>query len=289
MILVTGASGTVGSEVLRQLKQAGTPTRAGFNNPENVAKGKAQGQEAVRLDYTDRASVAAAVQGVDKVFLLGANTPTQVEDESRVAEEAKKAGVKHLVKLSVLDADEEGYIFARWHRAIEKNIDALGLDRTFVRANGFMQNFVTYYGGTIRSQNAFYLPNGDARISHIDVRDLAAVIVATLTKSGHEGQVYEVTGPEALSGNDVAAKLSAALGRKISYVDIPMDAFRQGALGAGMPAFIVDGLADLQRYYVEGKAAHISPDVEKVTGRKPGTFDQFARDCAAALKGQAAS
>jgi uncharacterized protein YbjT (DUF2867 family) len=288
MILVTGASGTVGSEVLRQLQQAGAPTRAGFNNPQKVAQAKTQGQEAIRLDYGDRASVAAAVQGVEKVFLLGANSPTQVEDESRVAEEAKKAGVKQLVKLSVLDADKEGYIFARWHRAVEKNIDALGLDRTFVRANGFMQNFVTYYGATIRGQNAFYLPNRDARISHIDVRDLAAVIVAALTKPGHAGKAYEVTGPEALSGDDVATKLSAALGRKINYVDIPMDAFRQGALGAGMPAFIVDGLADLQRYYVEGKAAHISPDVEKVTGRKPGTFEQFARDYAGTLKSSAA-
>jgi uncharacterized protein YbjT (DUF2867 family) len=287
MILVTGASGTVGSEVLRQLRHAGVATRAGFNNPEKVAHAKAQGQDVVRLEYTDRASVAAALKGVDKVFLLGANTPTQVEDESRVAEEAKKAGVKHLVKLSVMDAEKEAYIFGRWHRAIEKNLDALGLDRTFVRANGFMQNFVTYYGGTICTQNAFYLPNRDARISHVDVRDLAAVIVAALTKPGHVGKAYEVTGPEALSGNDVAAKLSAALGRKISYVDIPMDAFRQGALGAGMPAFIVDGLADLQRYYVEGKAARISPDVEKVTGHKAGTFDQFARDYAGALKASA--
>ena len=287
MILVTGAGGTVGSEVLRQLQQTGAPVRAGFNNPEKVSKAKAQGLDAVRLDFADRPSVNAALNGVEKVFLLCATTPNQSQEESGVAEEAKKAGVKHIVKLSVFEADKEAYIFAKWHRAVEKRIEALGLPWTFVRATGFMQNFVTYYGGTIRTQNSFYLPNGDARISHVDVRDIAAVAVAALTKPGHAGKAYEITGPEALSGNDVAAKLSRALGRKVSYVDIPSDAFRQGALGMGIPPFYVDALADLQRYYVECNGAVVSPDVMKVTGRNAGTFDQFARDYAGALKASA--
>jgi uncharacterized protein YbjT (DUF2867 family) len=287
MILVTGAGGTVGSEVLRQLRQAGVPARAGLYSADKVASAKAQGQDAVRIDFADGTSVAEASKGVDKIFLLGATTPNQVQEETTVVEEAKKAGVQHVVKLSVLFADQEAYAFARFHRAVEKTIEASGLPFTFVRANGFMQNFVNYYGQSIRGQNSFYLPNGDGRISHVDVRDIAAVAVAALTQSGHAGKAYEITGPEALSGNDVAARLSAALGRKISYVDIPSDAFRQGALGMGTPAFYVDALADLQRFYAEGGAAVVSPDVEKVTGRKAGTFDQFARDYGSALKASA--
>ncbi|MGH9509139.1 MAG: SDR family oxidoreductase [Terriglobales bacterium] len=288
MILVTGAGGTVGSEVLKRLQQRGATVRAGFHSPKKAELARQQGIDAVVLDFADRASIAAALKGVDHVFLLGATAPNQSELETNVVEEAKKAGVRHIVKLSVLGASAEKLTFARWHRSVEKAIEKSGVVYTFLRANEFMQNFVNYHAEPIRSQGAIYLPARDSRISMIDVRDIAAVAVEALTQLGHERKAYELTGPEALSHGDVAQKLSAATGRTIQYVDIPVEAFRQGALSSGIPEFYVDALTDLYRFYVEGGAQSVTGDVEKITGRKPRTFDDFAREHASAFRSAAA-
>jgi uncharacterized protein YbjT (DUF2867 family) len=186
MILVTGASGTVGSEVLKQLREQGADVRAAFHSAEKAARAQKQGIDSVVLDYADRASTAAALKGLDKVFLLGPTVPNQSELENTVVEEAKKARVKHIVKLSVLDAAGEKYTFAKWHRAVEKTIERSGPKYTFLRCNEFMQNTLTYYLGTIKSEGAFYLPTKDSKNSVIDVRDIAAVAVKALTASGHE-------------------------------------------------------------------------------------------------------
>ncbi|MGH6630081.1 MAG: SDR family oxidoreductase [Burkholderiales bacterium] len=288
MILVTGAGGTVGSEVLKQLRQRGAAVRAGFHSPKKAEQVRAQGVDAVVLDFADRASIAAALKGADKVFLLGATAPNQAELEINVVEEAKKAGVGHIVKLSVLDATGEKFALARWHRAVEKEIERSGLAYTFLRPNEFMQNFVNYYAGTIQSQGAFYFPARDSRVSLVDVRDIAAVAVEALTRPGHEGKAYDLTGLEPLSNAELAEKLSAALGAPVKYVDVPPEVFKQGALASGTPEFYADMLLDLYRFYIEGGAQHVSGDVEKVTGRKPRTFDDFARDHAAAFRSAAA-
>lgn len=284
MILVTGASGTVGSEVLKQLREQGAEVRAAFHSADKAARAKKQGIDTVVLDYANRASTAAALKGVDKVFLLGPTVPNQVELENTVVEEAKKAGLKHIVKLSVLDAAGEKYTFAKWHRAVERTIERSGLKYTFLRCNEFMQNTLTYYLGTIKSEGAFYLPTKDSKNSVIDVRDIAAVAVKALTTSGHENKVYELTGPEALSHEQIAQKLSAVVGRQIKYVDISPSAFKEGAVAAGMPELYVDALLSLYQLYVAGGAERVTKDVERVGGRKPRTFDEFARDHAAAFR-----
>lgn len=284
MILVTGASGTVGSEVLKQLREQGAEVRAAFHSAEKAARAQKQGIDSVVLDYADRASTAAALKGVDKVFLLGPTVPNQSELENNVVEEAKKARVRHIVKLSVLDAAGEKYTFAKWHRAVEKTIERSGLQYTFLRCNEFMQNTLTYYLGTIKSQGAFYLPTKDAKNSVIDVRDIAAVAVKALTASGHENKVYELTGPEALSHEQIAQKLSAAVGKQIKYVDISPAAFKEGAVAAGIPGWYADALLNLYQLYLAGGAQQVTKDVERVTGKKPRSFDQFAREHAAAFR-----
>jgi uncharacterized protein YbjT (DUF2867 family) len=287
MILVTGAGGTVGSEVLTQLREQGAQVRAGFNNPEKAARAKQQGIDAVVLDFADRASIAAALKGVNRVFLLGPTVPNQTELESNVVEEAKKASIKHIVKLSVLGASEEKFTLAKWHRAVERKIESSGLAYTFLRCNEFMQNTINYYLPTIKTDGAFYLPTKDSKNSVIDVRDIAAVAVKALTTSDHENKAYELTGPEALSHEQIAQKLSAASGAQIKYVDISETAYKESSLAAGIPEFYVNVLLNLYRFYVAGEAKKLSKDVERVLGRKPRSFDEFARDHAQAFKAAA--
>jgi uncharacterized protein YbjT (DUF2867 family) len=199
-------------------------------------------------------------------------------------DEAKRAGVQRIVKLSVFGAAEEGFTFARWHRAVEKHIEASGLAWTFLRPNGFMQNVVNYMGDTIRSQSAFYSSAGEGAAAHIDARDVGAAGARVLTEPGHEGKAYELTGPAALTYADIAAALSRVLGRTIRYLRISPEQLKQGAMGAGRPEVYADALVDLDRYYAAGKASRVSPAVKQLTGRDPIAFEQFARDHAEKLR-----
>jgi uncharacterized protein YbjT (DUF2867 family) len=280
MILVTGAGGTVGSEVVKQLKATGAKFRVGFRTPAKAEKAKAEGLDTVVFDFGDRASIAAALKGADKMFLLSGNVPNQSEIEINAVEEANKAGVKHIVKLSVLLADKEQYTFAKWHRAVEKAIEKSGMAYTFLRPTGFMQNFVNYNAGSIKAQGAIYEPM-DAAVSYVDVRDIAAVAVKALTALGHENKAYELTGPAALSYEQVAGKISQAIGKPVKAVFTGVDAARQAMLGMGFPQFVVDAVLDLQTVYANGISAKVYPDIEKVTGRKARSFDDFVREHAA--------
>jgi uncharacterized protein YbjT (DUF2867 family) len=167
---------------------------------------------------------------------------------------------------------------------IEKHIEASGLEWTFLRSNGFMQNIVTYMGETIRTQSAFYSSGGNGAVSHIDVRDLGAVAASVLLEMGHEGQVYELTGPSAITYGQIAETLSGVLGRPVRYAPISHQQYKQALLGAGTPEPWADALVDLNRYYAEGHAAGVSPSVRRVTGRDVIPFAQFARDYASQLR-----
>ena len=283
MILVTGAGGTVGGELVKVLRSSGARFRAAYHSPHKAEQAKHDGLDAVALDFAKPSTVAAALADVDHLFLLGTGFIGQAEAEIGVVREAKKAGVRHLVKLSVWGADSEAFSFAKVHRPVERAIESSGLTWTFLRPNGFMQNMVNYYAATIKSDGAFYTPSRGSRVSHIDARDIAAVAGKTLTEAGHEGKIYRLSGPESLTYAEIAAKLSAVLGTMVKYVDVPDADFKKGAMGAGMPEAYADALLSLIHYYEGDHASAITPDVERVTGRKPVRFDQFARDHADAF------
>lgn len=273
MILVTGASGTVGSEVVKALGASGAKVRAGYRTrPQNIP----EGVESVALDFDKPETIRPALKGVDTLFLLS----NMVEPERNVVDEARRAGVRRIVKLSVIGADKEAYTLGRWHRAVEKHIEASGLAWTFLRPAGFMQNFVNHMGETIRSQSAMYSSAGESAGSHIDARDVGAAAARVLTGQGHEGKAYELTGPAALTYGQVAEILSRVLGRTIRYVPISPDQFKQAAMATGMPEVYADAVVDINRYYIAGGLTRVTGTVRELTGRDPIAFEQFAKDYA---------
>ena len=273
MILVTGAGGTVGSEVVKQLK--GVPFRAAFHSQAKAGAARANGIDAVVIDYERPETLDAAFAGITKLFLLSSSNTRQ---ELAAVEAAKRAGVKHIVKLSVIGAGREDYSFANVHRPVEEAIEASGIAWTHLRPNGFMDNMHNYMRGTIDAQGAFYSSVGDAKISHVDVRDIAAVAAKALTEPGHESKAYELTGPEALTYGDIAAKLGAATGREIRYVPVGDADMKSALTGQGAPEAYADAFVDLQRFYRSGVASRVSGDVKNVTGREPITFDRYAKE-----------
>jgi uncharacterized protein YbjT (DUF2867 family) len=277
MILVTGAGGTVGSEVVRQLQAAGAPFRAAFHTTSKAEAARANGIDAVVIDYAQPETLPAALDGIDKLFLL-ANGADQAQREIDAVNAAKTAGVKHVVKLSVVGAQEEAFSFAKIHRAAEKGIEGSGLAWTFLRPNGFMQNLANYMIGTIKEHGAIFSSTEDAKIAHVDVRDIAAVAVKVLTEPGHEGKSYTITGPEALTYDDVAEQLTAASARTVRHVRVSDADVKSGMITTGAPEAYADAYLDLIRFYRTGAASETSDDVRRVTGRDATPFAQYARD-----------
>ena len=235
------------------------------------------------VDFARPVTLEPAFQGADALFLLFAGGMGQAAGEIAAVDAANASGVKRIVKLSVIGAEAEDYSFAKIHRPVERAIEASGLGWTHLRPNGFMQNLVNYFGASIRADGVLYQPAGDARISHVDVRDIARVAAAVLTGAGHDGKAYTLTGPEALTYHDVTAKLSAATNKEIRYVPVSDDDAKKGMIAEGIPEFYADYLVDLNRQYRAGKGAVVTDTIRLVTGNEATTFDRFARDHASAF------
>ena len=275
MILITGASGNVGKEVLKQITQTGVEVRAAFQSVSKAA-GAPSGVEIVAADYNQPETLRTALKAVERVFLVGPPTDQLPALERKAMEVIVQSGVRQVVKLSAMGGREA--IFPRQHAQSEDYIQSTGVPYTFLRPNGFMQNMVTYNAPTIKTQSAFYGSEGDGRVSHIDIRDVAAVAVKALTEDGHVGKAYTLTGPEALTNKEIAQILSDELRREIRFINLPPAQLKEALLSAGLPEWNADALLDLQRLYREGKAATVTRDVEQILGRKPISFAQFFRD-----------
>lgn len=285
MILVTGATGTVGSEVVKELATRGASVRAFVRSPEKAAMFDGLGVEIAEGDLEDSASVAAALAGVDHLFLLTAVPPNQVDLERGIVDAAANAGVEHIVKLSALNASDDSAVnFLRWHRQTERHIEASGLGWTHLRPNNFFQNLL-FQAGTIREQGAFYGPFGPGAVSSIDVRDVAAVAARVLTEPGHMGACLELTGPDALSHAEMAGIASDLLGREVSYVDVSLDDARASMLGMGIPEYMANDLTTLYGELARGSGSAVTTTVEAATGKDARAFQDFVSDYAGALVG----
>ena len=284
-ILLIGATGQVGREVAQQLEATGMRARALIRAPEKAAALRAAGFDPVVGSLDQPASLKAALEQIEKVFLLSSDDPRQVELQGALIVAAQAVGVQHIVKLSAHSAGADPPVsFGRQHAQIERQIEASGMAFTHLRPRFFMQNFLSF-APTISANGAFYAPLGSARVSMVDVRDVAAVAVAALTQPGHTGKVYDLSGPEALSFNDAATRLTAALGRQVAYIDVPFEAARQTLIAMGMPGWFADNLIELYTFIRAGGQADVRSTVADVTHRPPHSFAQFADDYAAALRG----
>ncbi|MBA3945228.1 MAG: SDR family oxidoreductase [Herpetosiphonaceae bacterium] len=279
MILVTGATGKTGGATLQALTKLGAPVRALVRDPNKWHV--PEGVEVAVGHFEDPASLDAALQGVEKAYLVGASTEQQVEQESAFVAAARRAGVRHLVRLSVIGADQPGVgamRFAAYHQILERVVRESGLPWTFLRPNGFMQNYLGQ-AQSLAQQGVFYSSlSPAAKVSHIDALDIGAVAAKTLTEPGHEGQAYTLTGPEPLSDDDIAARFSTVLGRPIKHIQVPLAGTRETMLANGFPAWNVDGLAELWALYETGAAAGVAPDVERLLGHPARSFEDFVRD-----------
>ena len=278
MLLVTGATGTTGTEVLRALRARGAEGVRALVHSEGKADGVRElGAEPFIGDMGDPASLLPVLEGVERAYLVSPPGPMQAEYEQAFVETAKQAGVRHVVKLSMVGAAEEtGLRFARNHAIVEAALRDSGMGWTFLRPNGFMQTNLAWAGRV--QDGTFYMPVPDAAFAIVDARDVAEVAAACLLDDGREGAVLELSGPEAISYRDQARRLFAAAGRDVAIEEVPVDAVRQALLDGGAPRWSVDGLAELLQMYASGAAAAVSGGVEEVLGRPPRSLDDFARD-----------
>ncbi len=273
-ILVTGASGTIGRELVQQLEYSGASFVAGSSSGKSV-----EGVETRRIDLSDPATLGSGFSGIDTLFLLLPLQTNMLELARNAVAAAKTAGVKHIVRSSGAGADPASPVaIARVAGQVDQLVIASGIANTLLRPTNFMQNYVTYFGDMIRA-GALHLSQGNGKVSFIDARDIAAVAAKVLMQPGdHVGKIYTLTGAAALSNGEATARIGAVLGRQLDYVSVPDEAAIASMRAAGMDDWLIDIQMSLNRIIAAGYAAGISPDVHTLLGRAPLAFERFVQD-----------
>ena len=285
VILVTGATGNTGSALLQHLEKRGAFVRAMVRSSKDAVRLPNTSATLVVGNFDDPRSLEAALEDVTLAYLVTPSSPDAEAQQSRFAELAAAAGVRRLVKLSQFAADEASPVrFLRYHAAVERRIRALGIGFTFLRPNLYFQGLLAFQP-MIAAQGHFVAPIGDARVSAVDVRDIAAVAASALIEEGHDGQTYAITGPAAVTHTEMASALSKAIGRPVAFIDVPPDVFAGALKGAGVPTWQVDGLVEDYAHYARGEAEAVSPHVREVRGVNPRDVIRFAEDYASAFVG----
>ncbi len=274
-ILITGATGTIGAEIVHQLQTRGEPIRVLVRD---AAKGP-EADESIEVsvgDFATPESLDAALKGIERVFLASFDSPDQQELQRNVLTAAERHGVHHIVRMSTMAVHEKPHLpIFGWHSDCERQLEESGLAFTHLRPSWVMQNFLSFVAGDV-----IRLPAGDGRVGFIDARDIASVAMEALTAPGHEGKAYELTGPEALSHADVADQLSAATGRSIVYENISPETYEQEKAAQGWPRTSIDTMLALFADIRAGTVSVVTDTVSGVTGRAPLSFREFARDYA---------
>ncbi|OQW55028.1 MAG: hypothetical protein A4S09_16995 [Proteobacteria bacterium SG_bin7] len=270
LALVVGASGTVGGDLLRRLQTLGLRTRATTSKRGNLGDGQ------VHVDLVTGEGIKEAFEGADRAFLL--SPPGYANQHallSPLIQEAKRRGLKKVVLMTAIGVDANE---ASPFRKAELELEKSGLNYNIIRPNWFMQNFNTFWIQGINAQNKILLPAGTAKTSFIDARDISAVAANLLVSEELNNQAFNLTGPEALDHDQVAAQISNVTNRKIEYVEIQPSELKMGLLAGGLPEDYAELLLILFGFLREGYNAAVTSDVQKIMGRSPLSFTQYTND-----------
>ncbi len=283
-VFVIGASGHVGAALIEALAGKDVRVIAGASSAQSAARLAAKGLRSVQIDLGERATLVRAFEGVERLFLMTPLAERMTEQAANAITAAKEAGVAHIVRSSGLGASTTtDFKLGSVQGGIDAILRASGVPFTLLLPNCFMQNFRDYYGRMIVGSDMLYLPQGAGKTSFIDVRDVGACAAAVLlAPREHVGRAYDLTGPEALSGGEVATIIGEARGVPVTYMDVPALVARGAAVKSGQPAWNVEMLLSLFAYIKAGKAADVTDAVRSLTGRDPRTFKDYARENAAA-------
>jgi uncharacterized protein YbjT (DUF2867 family) len=278
-ILLTGATGNVGSQLAKKLNALQIPFRALVRNSGNQELLKSLPYaEIITGDLADEASLATALLGIEKAFLLTDSSAQAEQLQLNFVNAAHKAGVQHIVKLSQLAADEQSPVrFLRYHAIVENRIKELGLTYTFLRPNLYMQGFLAFKDH-IKYDGKFYASVAQARISAVDIRDIASVAAHALTVAGHENKIYNITGAESITHYQMAAAFSTVLEKQVTFIDVTPEQMEGAVRAAGFPEWQVGGLIEDYAHYARGEAATVYTTVKDITGTEAISFEQFVRD-----------
>lgn len=276
-ILVTGATGTVGSALVPALRDSGAQVKAMSRNPDYTLTGA----QTVAADLNNPDSITTALNGVDAVFLNSPSTENAAELQIRFLDLAAQAGIARAVVLSQFGATHGSPVrFLRWHAQVEDHIRSLNISATVLRPNLYLQSLLAF-ADTI-AQGTLAAPIGTAAVSAIDTRDIADAAAAVLISNNHDNETYTLTGPRAITHSEIADALSTATGSSIAFQDLPPEHFT-AALENYVPQWQLEGLVEDYAHYSRGEASGVTTTIADLTGRPARDVADFARDYAAAF------
>jgi len=282
-ILIVGATGRVGTELVKLLTAQGETVRAATRNPPAAAAKPPGPADAVEFDFDRPETFSPALRGVGRVFLMARPGDNHADTVAMpLVDEAKRADVRLIVNLTAMGVERDDSFMLR---RLEKHVEASGIPYVHLRPNWFMQNFDSGpMLADIRATRALHLPAADAKLSFIDVRDVAAVGRAALTEPRHAGNAYTLTGGEALDHFQVVEQLSRVAGRSIAYVPLSEEAACAALRAAGVAEDLIERWRGFYRIVRQGLCAPVVPDAESILGRPTIAFERYARDHAAAWR-----
>ncbi len=276
-ILVTGATGNVGGAVAAELISRGVSVRALVRDESKAAALAEAGAEIVVGDMDAPETLDAALSGVGGVFLSTSANPSSTVQVRNVINAALRADRPHIVRLGAAAPSDDGPILGRMHNESDADLIGSGLPYTLLRPSSFMQNAMMAAPSVV-SEGSIYVPYKDGRLGLIDVRDLAECAVIALTRDGHVGKTYTLTGPASISYYDVASELSGVLGKEVKYIDIPLEACREALTGMGLDDWTANAYVEYFGLFSQNGYDFTTDEVEKLTGRPARSFAQFASD-----------